>query len=81
MKPTQIGQRVQLTEDVPDLELHRGEVGVVCSTWFSPVPAYEVEFQHDLPSYGMRALLMSSQIQDVVPVMKARTPPTDGRSH
>ncbi|MGE5610899.1 MAG: DUF4926 domain-containing protein [Bacillota bacterium] len=71
MRQIQVDQRVRLTHDVPELELHRGEIGLVCSTWFSPATAYEVEFRHGLPSYGMRALLMSSQIQDVGPAAKA----------
>ena len=36
---------VRLLEDIPQLGLRSGEVGVVCSTWFAPTPAYEVEFQ------------------------------------
>lgn len=66
MRQIQVDQRVRLTHDVPELELHRGEIGLVCSTWFGPATAYEVEFQHELPGYGLRALLMSSQVQEVV---------------
>lgn len=66
MRQIQVDQHVRLTHDMPELELHRGEIGLVCSTWFGPATAYEVEFQHKLPSYGMRALLMSNQIEDVV---------------
>ena len=58
-----IDQCVQLKQDIPELGLCRGEVGIVCSTWFSPTHAYEVEFQ--APGLGLktRALLLSEQIQ------------------
>jgi len=56
---------VRLVQDIPELGLRCGEVGVVCSTWFAPSTAYEVEFQ---PTPGLsraatRALLMENQIQ------------------
>jgi len=54
---------VRLTQDIPELALSRGEVGVVRSTWFSPSVAFEVEFHqvgHDIQT---RALLLADQLQ------------------
>jgi len=62
LKP-QINRTVRLTEDIPELGLRSGEVGVVCSTWCAPTTAYEVEFQPTGLSFATRALLMSTQIQ------------------
>jgi len=56
-----IDERVHLTVDVPDLGLHRGEVGLVCSIWSFDSDAYEVEFEE--PDYPVRALLVDEQIQ------------------
>jgi hypothetical protein len=56
-------QAVRLTQDLPQLGLHRGTVGHVCSTWFDPNTTFEVEFQPDGPGSRVRALLMPSQIQ------------------
>jgi hypothetical protein len=55
---------VRLMTDIPELGLQCGEVGVVCSTWFQPTPAFEVEFQPKGFSYSTRALLLASQIQE-----------------
>ena len=35
---------VRLVRDVPELALREGEVGVVRSSWYVPVVAFEVEF-------------------------------------
>jgi len=54
---------VRLTQDIPELALSRGEIGVVRSTWFSPSVAFEVEFHqigHDIQT---RALLLADQLQ------------------
>jgi hypothetical protein len=56
-------ERVRLVQDVPELGLHRGDVGLVCSTWFEPSTAFEVEFQPDAVGCRVRALLMPNQIQ------------------
>jgi hypothetical protein len=56
-------QRVRLTNDLPELGLRRGDTGVVCSTWFDPSTAFEVEFQPHVPGCPIRALLMPKQIQ------------------
>ena len=55
---------VKLLQDIPELGLHCGAVGVVCSTWFEPTTAYEVEFNEPAGACATRALLMANQIQD-----------------
>ena len=54
---------VRLTQDIPELELSRGEIGVVRSTWFAPSTAYEVEFSQIGHDYQTRALLSESQVE------------------
>ena len=56
-------ERVRLTKDLPELGLHRGDMGVVCSTWFDPSTAFEVEFHPHSRGCSVRALLMRNQIQ------------------
>jgi hypothetical protein len=67
-----VNERVHLMVDIPELGLHRGESGVVCSLWFSPVTAFEVEFlARDLNS-AVRAVLRESQIEpDEMPPLQA----------
>ena len=60
MRQPHIDDRVRLMTDIPELELHQGDVGIVCSTWFAPTEAYEVEFGLPGPT---RALLMAEQLQ------------------
>jgi len=57
-----VNASVRLLQDLPEHGLRSGEVGVVCSTWFAPARAYEVEFQ---PPRGAatRALVTEDQIQ------------------
>jgi hypothetical protein len=61
---TLVSRAVRLLKDIPELGLHSGEVGVVCSEWMAPTTAYEVEFR---PASGFvhatRALLLGNQIQ------------------
>jgi hypothetical protein len=54
---------VRLTQDIPELALNRGQVGVVRSTWFAPSMAYEVEFHKIGNDYQTRALLMPEQVE------------------
>jgi hypothetical protein len=54
---------VRLTQDIPELSLNRGTVGVVRSTWFSPSVAYEVEFHKIGHDSQCRALLMPEQVE------------------
>jgi hypothetical protein len=56
-------QFVRLTRDVPELGLSRGEVGVICSTWFAPAAVYEVEFGGMGTRETTRALLFGHQIE------------------
>jgi len=62
MIEVQVDARVQMIQDIPELGLHRGEMGFVCSTWFAPTTAYEVEFRRKMPECWIRALLMPAQI-------------------
>lgn len=52
---------VQLATDIPELLLHRGAVGIVCSTWLAPITAYEVEFE--VAGQRTRALLLSQEVR------------------
>jgi hypothetical protein len=63
--PAQVGEVVQLVQDLPELgpSLRRGDVGQLCSTWFDPNTAFEVEFQPRPAGCRVRALLMRNQIQ------------------
>jgi hypothetical protein len=58
-----VDEQVRLTTDVPTLGLHCGEAGSVCSIWFSPAVAFEVEFQQPGLGIPIRALLLESQIE------------------
>jgi len=53
---------VRLTADIPELELSRGQKGIVRSKWFDPTTAYEVEFSMAGKQYPLRALLLSEQV-------------------
>ena len=55
--------RVRLIQDIPELGLHRGDVGVVCSTWFEPSTAFDVEFRGVRLGGAVRVLVMPNQIQ------------------
>jgi hypothetical protein len=57
-----VDESVQLTQDIPELGLHQGDIGIVCSAWFGTENAYEVEFQKYNPDFRMRALLKLGQI-------------------
>jgi len=63
MADVKVEEFVRLMQDLPQLGLHRGDTGVVCSRWFDPSTAFEVEFQPDAPDCPVRALLMPNQIQ------------------
>ena len=63
MSKVKAEERVRLMQDVPELGLRRGDVGRVCSTWFEPSTAFEVEFQPRAVGGRVRALLMPNQIQ------------------
>lgn len=59
MRSPHIDDVVCLNQDIPELELFRGQKGIVRSTWFAPTVAYEVEFNSE---GGRRALLMERQV-------------------
>ena len=63
MRNPQIDDVVRLKQDVPELLLTRGEVGVVRSTWFAPTTAYEVEFHKIGRDQQTRALLRPEQVE------------------
>ena len=63
MRRPHVDDFVRLTQDVPELSLNRGEVGVVRSTWFAPSVAYEVEFHKIGHDYQTRALLLAEQVE------------------
>src|SRR5882757_7024386 len=62
MRQPHIDDFVRLTQDIPELLLIRGEVGVVRSTWFAPSIAYEVEFHQIGHDYQTRCLLGAEQV-------------------
>jgi hypothetical protein len=62
MRQPHVDDLVRLTQDVPELQLKQGDIGVVCSTWFSPNETYEVEFGPGLDGHT-RALLLAEQLQ------------------
>ncbi len=63
MRQPHIDDTVRLTQDIPELSLSRGELGVVRSTWFAPSVAYEVEFNKIGHDYQTRALLLEQQVE------------------
>lgn len=62
MRQPTIDDFVRLTQDIPELALVRGEVGVIRSTWFAPTIAYEVEFHPVGLEHQTRALLLAEQV-------------------
>ncbi len=62
MRIPHIDDLVRLTQDIPELELERGKVGIVRSTWCSPNIALEVEFESPGQSFQTRCLLGMEQV-------------------
>lgn len=62
MRKPAVDDYVRLIEDIPELSLNRGQVGVVRSTWFAPTVAYEVEFHPVGMATQTRALLLGEQV-------------------
>ncbi len=52
--------RVRLIQELTELQLRQGEVGVVRSSWHFPNVAYEVEFQ--VSKERIRVLLLDHQV-------------------
>jgi hypothetical protein len=65
MHTPQIDQCVRLKQSIPELSLEGGAVGVVCSTWFSPQTAYEVEFRMPGLTDALRVLVLESQLESI----------------
>jgi hypothetical protein len=63
MRSPHIDDFVRLTQDIPELLLNRGQVGVVRSTWFAPTVAYEVEFHPIGLDHQTRALLLAELVE------------------
>ncbi len=63
MRHLHVNDYVRLRQDLPNLYLSRGEIGVVRSTWFAPDVAYEVEFHPVGLSHETRALLLAEQVE------------------
>ena len=63
MRRPNVDDYVRLTQDIPELSLNRGTIGVVRSTWFAPSTAYEVEFRQIGNDYQCRALLQAEQVE------------------
>ena len=63
MRPLHIDDHVRLIQDIPELFLSRGEVGIVRSTWFEPATAYEVEFHQIGSDYQTRVLVRPEQVR------------------
>ena len=66
MHAPQVDQCVRLKHSIPELALPDGAVGVVCSTWFAPQTAYEVEFRTPgLTTDALRVLVLASQLESI----------------
>ena len=63
MRIPHIDDRVILTQDIPELELTKGELGIVRSMWCSPYMAFEVEFHPLNQDFQTRCLLAAEQVQ------------------
>ena len=63
MRQPKVNDHVRLTRDIPNLWLQRGATGVICSQWFVPMVAYEVEFHEDGSENATRALLLNEQLE------------------
>ena len=63
MHAPQVDQCVRLKQSIPELSLPHGAVGVVCSTWFAPQTAYEVEFRTPGLTDSLRVLVLANQLE------------------
>jgi len=61
MRQPHVDDYVRLTQDIPELALSKGEIGVVRSTWFAPSVASEVELHQIGHDYQTRCLLGAEQ--------------------
>ncbi len=58
-----VDDTVRLAVDIPALWLHRGDTGVIRSTWFAPTTAYEVEFPDQQGGGRTRALVPEEEVE------------------
>ena len=63
MRRLHVDDAVRLTIDLPERFLHKGDVGRVCSTWFAPDVAYEVEFRSPADDVRSRVLVRATQLE------------------
>jgi hypothetical protein len=68
MNHPQVDRCVRLKHSIPELHLPYGAIGVVCSTWFSPHGAYEVEFRTPGPSDALRVLVLAHELEELEPI-------------
>jgi hypothetical protein len=62
MRTPHVDDWVQLTQDIPELALAKGELGIVRSTWCAPYVAFEVEFRPAGQHFQTRCLLAAEQV-------------------
>ena len=62
MRTPHVDDWVQLTQDIPELALAKGSIGIVRSTWCAPHVAFEVEFRPPGQSFQTRCLLAAEQV-------------------
>ena len=79
MRQPRVDDFVRLRQDIPELSLSRGEIGVVRSTWFAPAVAYEVEFQRIGHDYQTRALLQPEQVEVDAPLLPDESADAESR--
>jgi hypothetical protein len=60
--------QVRLAINVPELALREGNVGIVRSSWYFPVVAFEVEFGGDARRPAARVLLLEDHVQSTCSV-------------
>ena len=62
MSQLKVNDSVRLLQDIPELSLGKGNIGVIRSTWFAPSITYEVEFHQVGLPYEVRCLLTAEQL-------------------
>ena len=63
MRQPKIDDHVRLKRDIPNLWLHEGESGIVCSRWPNATLAFEVEFHTTDPDEVVRAWVPGEQLE------------------
>ena len=63
--PLPVDRLVRLMEDIPELSLRRGDLGVVISVWWVPIVVYEVEFGLPDENCRTRVLVLSRHLRAV----------------